>query len=43
MKAFVLLATLMLPSSLVHAGESYGKLTLADKSARPLKAALSEY
>jgi len=43
MKVCVLLATLMLPSSFVHAAESYGKLTLAATSAKPLKAALSEY
>ncbi|HET9236819.1 MAG TPA: DUF4920 domain-containing protein [Oligoflexus sp.] len=43
MKAFVLLATLMLPSSFVHAAESYGKLTLAPTAAKPLKTVLSEY
>jgi hypothetical protein len=43
MKKITLLVSLLLPTSFVHAAESFGKLTLADGSARPLKSAVAEY
>jgi hypothetical protein len=43
MKKFALLVSLLLPASLSHAAENFGKLTLAENSARPLKSALADY
>lgn len=43
MKKVVLLVSLALPASLTHAAENFGKLTLAETSAKPLKTVLTEF
>lgn len=43
MKRLVLFVSLVLPATFAHAEEKFGKLTLADSSARPLKSVMSEY
>jgi hypothetical protein len=43
MKKIALLISLVLPATFTQAAESFGKLTLAETAAKPLKTAISEY
>ncbi|HYX33762.1 MAG TPA: DUF4920 domain-containing protein [Oligoflexus sp.] len=43
MKKIILPFSLVLSFSMAHAAENFGKLTLAESSARPLKSVVAEY